>query len=293
VPSVSITRRNSTFQVLSALKGNRAKRNELREVFVEGIAAIKSAVASGRTPRRLIYQDGVPLSGWARALLASSGDAQMICLDRGLFHELADKDEPSELLATFAMERLSLSDREIRDESLVVMVDRPGNRGNLGSIIRSANAFGVDLLVTLGHGVDLYDPAVIRASMGGIFRTPVCHEESTRALEDWIAWTKAAHPGMAVVGTDSRAHAALSDVSPVGRPLLVLIGNEASGLSVRLKEMVDTMVRIPMRGTVDSLNVACAASIVIYELSNAEVERPAARAPAARAASFHRKQPTR
>ena len=262
-----VSRRNSTFQILQALKHNRAKRNELREVFVEGIAPIKSACAAGRVVKRLIYQSDMPLSGWARALLASSTEAQVIALDGELFRELTDKAEPCELFATFERENLHLDQCEVRDGSLHVVVDRPSNHGNLGSIIRTADAFGVHLVVTLGHGVDVYDPAVIRASMGAIFHTPVCHEESTRALAAWIAREKSRHPHVSVIGTDSAAADVLSAATPPRGAVIVMIGNEAKGLSVQLTAMADRLVKIPMQGSVDSLNVACAASIVMYELS--------------------------
>ncbi len=157
---IRISKRNSTYQILQALKTNRAKRNELEEVFVEGIAAIKSAAISGKVVRRLIYASHDRLSDWSKRLIASSSSAQLIELDGELYDELCDKSEPSELLATIEKERLELRRIELPASPFVVVLDRPGNHGNLGSIIRSANGFGVDLVVTTGHAVDLFDPAV-------------------------------------------------------------------------------------------------------------------------------------
>lgn len=262
-----ISKRNSTYQVLQALKTNRAKRNELEEVFVEGIAAIRSAVRAGKTIRRLVFTQYDKLSDWSRSLVASNTNAQLIALDDELYSELCDKSEPSELLATIAKERLELHQAELPENPFVVVLDRPGNHGNLGSIIRSANAFGVDLLITIGHAVDLFDPAVVRASMGSIFFTRVCHEQSMKALNRWVGSVKKAHPGIALIGTDSRAEISLPDSDAIRRPVILLMGNEAKGLSVELKALVDKMVKIPMGGRVDSLNVACAASIVMYEIS--------------------------
>lgn len=261
-----ISKRNSAFQVLQALKTNRAKRNELGEVFVEGIAGIKGAVKAGTEIRTLVFAERERLSGWARELVARSPGTRLVELSRDLYDELCDRTEPSEILATFAMPRRGLAETRSGREPFVVVVDRPGNHGNLGSIIRSADAFGVDCLVTLGHAVDLWDPAVIRASLGAIFSIPVRHEPSTRALGAWIAALRAAHPALKVVGTDSKASARLADAAEAARPVVLLVGNEAKGLSVELQRLTDTMVRIPMAGTVDSLNVACAASIVMYEI---------------------------
>ncbi len=264
---LGISKRNSAFQVLQALKTNRAKRNELGEVFVEGIAAIKSAVKAGTEIRTLIVADRAPLSGWARELVARNPGARLVEMSRDLYDELCDRSEPSEILATFAMPRHGPAEARSGGAPFVVVVDRPGNHGNLGSLIRSADAFGVDRLVTLGHAVDLWDPTVIRASLGAIFSVPVRHEPSTRALGAWIVALRAAHPALKIVGTDSKASARLADAAEAARPVVLLVGNEAKGLSVELQRMTDTMVRIPMVGSVDSLNVACAASIVLHEIA--------------------------
>jgi tRNA G18 (ribose-2'-O)-methylase SpoU len=168
---IYISKRNSTYQILHALKTNRTKRKRLQEVFVEGIAAIKSSVQAGKTLKRLIYRDGGRLSNWANNIVASNRDAQLIAIDEKLFNELCDKNNPAELLATIANEEIKFNQIKLQDNPFITVIDRPSNHGNLGSIIRSAHAFGVDLLVTVGHAVDMYDPAVIRASMGSIFLT--------------------------------------------------------------------------------------------------------------------------
>lgn len=261
-----ITKANSTFQILQALKENRTKRGELSEVFVEGVAAIKSAVRAGKSIKRIVYHNHETLSDWSKKLLRAHEHAQLISLEKTLFDALSDRNEPSELLVTIARETVDLDHVHLPELPFVVVLDRPGNRGNLGSIIRSANAFGADLIVTSGHGVDPDDPAVIRASTGGIFFTKVCHVESVEKLSDWIGLARTLHAGLAVIGTDSKSEVSLTECTPIQRPVVLLIGNEARGLSVRLKSMADKMIKIPMSGDVDSLNVACAASILMYEV---------------------------
>ena len=264
-----ITKPNSTFQVIQALKENRSKRSELGEVFVEGVAAIKGAVRAGKSITRIVYDNHETLSDWSKQLLKAHEHAQLISLEKTLFDMLSDRNEPSELLVTIARETVELEQVTLPEKPLVVVLDRPGNRGNLGSIIRSANAFGTDLIITSGHGVDPFDPAVIRASTGGIFFTKVCHVESVEKLSRWIGTARTEHAGLAVIGTDSESDVSLAKSSLVQRPVVLLIGNEARGLSVRLKSMADKMIRIPMSGEVDSLNVACAASIILYEVYKA------------------------
>jgi len=267
VRKLHVARRNSTFQVLQALKANRAKRNQLSEIFVEGIAPIKAALRCGRIPKRIVCAEDRTLSGWARALIEQNPTAEVISLDTALYSELCDRIDPSEVIATFGKDDLSLSHAKLRQDPFVVVVDRPTNHGNLGSIIRSANAFAVDLVVTVGHGVDYYDPTVIRSSIGSIFSTQICHVESLNELTGWIERQKESNPRLTCVGTDSMGSVSVAEGKPIEKPVVLLLGNEARGLSVQLRGIVDRMVRIPMAGTVDSLNVACAASILMYEIA--------------------------
>ena len=263
-----IEKKNSLFQVLYALKTNRSKRSELNELFIEGTAGIKAAAQGKKRFRRFVFRDYNTLSDWARGLIEDRPEAQSISLKHALYEELSDKEEPSELIATVEKETLLIDEARLSEGPLVLVLDRPSNHGNLGAMVRSANAFGVELIIILGHGVDPFDPAVIRASRGSVFHTPICQEPSHASFVAWLARLRTGYPDTVVLGTDSRAERVLSGSSRFARPAVVLMGNESKGLSVRLREAVDEMVSIPMQGQVDSLNVACAASIILFELSN-------------------------
>ena len=266
-----ITKKNSTFQILIALKTNRTKRSELKEIFIEGTVGIKAAAAAGRHFKRFVYEEHSRLSDWARRLLASNPETELISMQKDLYEELCDRDEPSELVATIEKETLELKRAEFSEVPFVLVLDRPSNHGNLGSIIRSANAFGIELIITLGHSVDAFDPAVIRSSRGSIFLTPICAEPSPKAFLAWLEELKITCPQLLAFGTDSKGEYSLPGTQTISRPAVLLIGNEAKGLSVELKRLVDKMIRIPMSGNVDSLNVACATSILLYELFNRSV----------------------
>lgn len=269
VKPLLVTRENSTYQVLMALKSNRRKRRELNEVFVEGVAAIRHSIEAGMTIRRIVFARDKSLSSWAIDLIESFPEAQQICMSRELFDTLSDRNEPSELLITIAGAELDpdSAGRDSEVEPLFgIVVDRPSNHGNLGAIIRSANAFGVTGVLTLGHGVDPYDPAVIRASMGAVFRTRIGHIDSVNALKERIDRIRIDQPRLRVIATDSAGSASITECEDFSIPAMILIGNEAKGVSVQLKELADVFVRIPMIGAVDSLNVACAASIIMFEI---------------------------
>jgi TrmH family RNA methyltransferase len=127
--------------------------------------------------------------------------------------------------------------------------------------VRSANAFGVDAVLVLGHGIDPWDPKVIRSSLGAVFHTPLAAVESLEELDAWLGPRREA--GMAVVGTDSAGAVPLGEAG-LRRPVAVVMGNEARGRS--LQERCDRLVAIPLGGQVNSLNVACAASIILHEI---------------------------
>jgi len=151
-----------------------------------------------------------------------------------------------------------------RGEGCVVVLDRPGNPGNLGSILRSCDAFDALGIVMTGHAVDPFDPVVIRASAGAFFSrriVPIADHESFAA---WLAACRAACPGLAVLGTSEKAALLLPRADLTG-PRVLAFGNEATGLSPWLTSLCGGMVGMPMRGVASSLNLACAVTAVLYE----------------------------
>jgi tRNA G18 (ribose-2'-O)-methylase SpoU len=262
---ITVRSRNDVFQMLSAVKTNRQKRSRFDEIFVEGIESIKQALGSPFVAlKKIIYRDFAGLSDWAKRLIESGAFPERVALAGELYRELADKNEPAEIMITLACRKARLAEAALGEKPVIVIFDRPSDQGNLGSLIRSANAFGVDLVVTQGHGVDVFAPKVIRASLGAVFRTRLSLAESAAELEQWLAGLKR-DKGLTVVGTDSAGETSL-DMAPLRPPVALVIGNEAKGMSVGLKALADRLVKIPMRGDVNSLNAACAGSILLWEI---------------------------
>ena len=259
-----IASRNDLFQILFSLKTNRKKRAEHGELFVEGIEPIKQAIRGNWTVRRILSTDFERLSHWAQTLMRTQPQAERIQLAEPLYQELSDKGDPSEIMATVEMKRMRPDDVRLPDNPLILIFDRPSDQGNLGTLIRSANALGVDMVAIGGHGADPFDPKTIRASLGAVFHTPVVMIESAEKLESWLNTLKDGC-GLQVVGTDSEGDCTLAD-SGIKRPIALILGNEAKGMSVRLKQYADRIVSIPLCGEVDSLNVACAGSICLWQI---------------------------
>ena len=259
----NLSAKNAEFQIIQSLKQNRAKRNKLNEVFIEGIECIKKAIESKIEITRIIIIDINTLSEWGKNIIKQNRDVKIIEMSDKLYYELSDKINPSEMLITAKIKQNTLNDINNKNP-FIIAFDRPTDYGNLGSIIRSANAFNADGLFIIGHGVDIYEPKVIRASMGSIFFTKIITIGSMELLSEFIKSQKIKN-NMEIIGTDSAGTVLLNE-NKLKRPVMVIIGNEAKGMSVKLKEICDKIIKIPMEGNVNSLNLSCAASIIMWEI---------------------------
>ncbi len=258
---------NNDFQHMETLKRNREKRTHAREFLVEGVRPIECALANDWPIHSLAYARERALSDWARRVMAEARPDAVFEMPAALFAKLSDKHEPSELLAVVGMrpdstERIPLLEGE---DLLVVVCDRPGNPGNLGTLIRSADSFGAHGVILTGHAADPWDGQCIRASVGAIFALPVIRLQSPRDVLAWAAAVRSRFPSLTIVGTSARAERDIRDAAWAG-PRIVLLGSETDGLCHAYRDAADLMVTIPIRGTASSLNVAVAGSIVLYEI---------------------------
>jgi 23S rRNA (uridine2479-2'-O)-methyltransferase len=252
---------NDEFQLVSALLTNRKQRRRQRSFVVHGVKPINVALEHRWSFESVWTPQGRELSRWARHVVASSGAARHVEVAPTLFAQLAAKTEPGELIAVLNLPADDLSRIELGARPLLAVCDRPASPGNLGSIIRSAYAFGADGVVVTGHAADVYDPQTIRASLGALFATPAVHEGSPRAAVGWLRETR---PDTTVIGTSAKAETPLERVD-LTRPVALVFGNEADGLSSTWFELCDELATIPIGGALSSLNVAAAASIFLNE----------------------------
>jgi tRNA G18 (ribose-2'-O)-methylase SpoU len=260
---------NNYFQRVEVLKRNREKRNKYRQFFVEGVKAIDFARQYNWPIRWFVYSREKSLSAWAEEVLATSQAELHLELPFRLMAKLSEKEaETSELIAVVDMVERDLSHLKIKDDLLVVIFDRPSSHGNLGTLIRSCEALKADGLIITGHGVDLYDPKTIRASMGTFFAVPTFRLPSHHEVRPWLEKVSQQLPAFQVVGSTAQAELVV-DEADFTKPTVLLIGNETYGLSNKYKEICasfGTLVRIPMYGEITSFNVSCAASIILYEI---------------------------
>ena len=238
----------------------RDKRDRLREglMLVEGYDEILLALDGGAAPRALFYCPA--LAGETAALLARAATlgADLLEVSPPVLAKMAYRENPDGWLAVFPRISRALADLRLPPAPLLVAAESVEKPGNLGAILRSADAAGVDAVIVCDPTTDVTNPNVIRSSRGTVFTVPLVEAEGTVALQ-WLRERQ-----IAIVATTPAASLTHTDVDLRGA-VAILVGAEDTGLSARWLDAADVRVRIPMHGRVNSLNVATAATLLMYE----------------------------
>ena len=230
--------------------------------FVEGIQPVWQAVTAGAEIETLIVAPAL-LGGSAAQRMVAEQEAQgtpVARLTGELFERLSEREGPSGLAAIVRGRLARLDDLPVRADSLLVALHQVGNPGNLGAIVRTADAVGAGGVILIGDSTDPFAPTAVKASMGAIFSVPVAHVREAEAFFRW-----AGSHALSVVATSAHADADHWTAS-YALPLALLLGSEGGGLPAELLARGDLRVRIPMVGTAHSLNLAVAAGILLYEV---------------------------
>ncbi|QNK60598.1 RNA methyltransferase [Paenibacillus sp. PAMC21692] len=227
--------------------------------LIEGVHLIKEAFESGAGVRTVVYDDerGLPEELVDIEESERGMDAEWIRASRAVMAKCSDTDSPPPVFAVLVKPNTD-AEALFRGDGFVVVLDGLRDPGNVGTIIRSADAVGADA-VLLGKGsVDLFNPKVVRSTMGSLFHLPIVEGDLAELLP------LAGDRGIKRVGTSLQA-----DHSCYGydwkQPTWLLMGNESNGLSAAVRELMDESVIIPMRGRAESLNVAMATTVLLFE----------------------------
>lgn len=257
-----VTSRNAAFQQWQSYLTNRGKRTKAGRFLIHGVRPITLAVEHDWPLDALLYRDGGSLSSWARELLSSSR-AEQIAVAPELIAELGEKSEvvPEVIAVAKARTPAFASWRPTGTAPLIVVFDRPSSPGNLGTLIRSADAFGADAVVVAGHGADQFDPQSVRASTGSLFAVPVFRVADPGEL---LAVTQPL--GLTLVGTDEDGAIDI-DGHDLTTGTVLVVGNETRGMSVGWRDACDVTVRIPIGGAASSLGAPSAGAVCLYEIA--------------------------
>lgn len=268
MPDLVTSFSNPTVKRYRALANRKYRRRE-NAFAVEGLQPVWRAVASAWRVDTLIV---------APALLTNDAAREMVEAQRGLgcpvlsvsadvFAHLSQRDGPAGLAAIVGGSVAGLDGFQPTGPGPVVALHEVGNPGNIGTILRSADAAGAAGLLIIGACADPLAPAAVKASMGSVFAVPMAHAAGPEQLFTW-----AARSNRAVVAVTGHASDSLWDTD-IAPGAVLLLGSEGDGLPDEIARRCAAAVAIPMQGTAESLNLATAASVTVFELSRRRATR--------------------
>jgi RNA methyltransferase, TrmH family len=235
----------------------RRYRDETDLFLIEGYRELLRAVDGEVEIEALFFCEELFLGGNEGALMKRIASIHYSCTE-AVFRKISYRDRPDGLLAVARQRHPSLEDFSLSKNPLLVVAEAIEKPGNLGTILRSCDAVGVDGLIVADRCTDIHNPNVVRASVGTLFSVPLLEAEG----KEVIAWLK--KKGIAIVAATPSAKVNYTDADLSG-PLAIAVGTEQYGLSPLWMEQADIQVSLPMRGEADSLNVATATTVLLYE----------------------------
>jgi TrmH family RNA methyltransferase len=250
---------NPLIMTYNKLRENRRYRQKSGKIALEGPNLIREAMKAGLTAETIFFTnqyyetDG---KGWISGIPAS---VKRYTLSESLFKRIADTDTPQPVAAIFCFDYLQ---QHLLDQPplIALILDRIQDPGNLGTIIRTAVAAGVDTIYYASGCADPYSPKVLRSSAGTVFSIRV---EYVDCLGVFVQDLKKS--GVQLIASSSHSTISYRSVQ-YKRPLALLVGNEASGLSNEMLQAADLTVSITLKGEVESLNASVAAAVLLFEI---------------------------
>jgi TrmH family RNA methyltransferase len=236
--------------------------------YIEGLRIVIEALQQGADVECLVVAPDLLTSefGWQKVEEENRRGIQVLQVGQAVFTSLASKENPQGIAAVVRQRWQDASSLRLTSQELWVALDSVADPGNLGTILRTNDAVGGKGVILLDNSTDPYDLSTIRASMGAIFSQGLVKT----TFEQFLQW-KQGHD-YALIGTSDSASADYRQASyPL--PMLLLMGSERLGLSEEHMRACDQLVSIPMVGRSDSLNLAVAAGVMLYEIFNQQRER--------------------
>jgi RNA methyltransferase, TrmH family len=253
---------NPLIKQVKRLRQKKYRRQE-KAFFVEGLRVVLTAVEQKAPIQTILYAPDLLTSDTALQMIAEQEQAGTSCVavSAELFTAVSERDNPTGLGAVIESGWDDLESLTVQPTDLWLALVEIGDPGNLGTILRTADAFAVAGVILAGSTVDPFHPTAVKASMGTLFTLSIVQVDHTRDLLHW-----AARHNLQTIATSARAEHSIRETA-VGRPALLLLGSEGEGLAPEILSAADLQLTIPMHGSATSLNLAVAAGILMYELT--------------------------
>jgi TrmH family RNA methyltransferase len=267
IPTITSTRNR---RIVNVRKLDQRKHRQRQGRFlVEGLQLLHMALDAGARPVEVFYCESLFTGTEAATLLNRFREkiADLVPVSERVMHVLSQRDAPQGLIATFALLETSLHDLCLTGRELVVVLDRLQDPGNVGTLIRTADAVGAGAVILIEPCVDVLDPKTVRGSMGSLFNLPLVRTDDVTRLFGWLR-----DSGLRPVGADAQLGSEWGTGLWPGGVALVL-GNEARGISDDARVHLQSWARLPIVGQAESLNVAVAGGVLMYAWLQANYKR--------------------
>lgn len=238
------------------------------EFLAEGRQAVSEALSAAETVRRVLVADSSIESHQDLLGTAVRAGIPVAAVPAKAFVGLTDTVTPQGILAICRAVDVALDTALQPDARLVVLCHQIRDPGNLGTVIRCADAFGADAVLISADSVDVYNPKTVRASTGSVFHLPIAIGVDLAEVA-----ARARAQGLAVLGADGAARSTVEDLALTGAlaaPTLWVLGNEAWGLTPEHAALLDRSVALPIYGRAESLNLSTAAAVLLYASATAQ-----------------------
>lgn len=240
---------------------NKKDRDETKSFMAEGLKLVIDALELGFEIRTLVYAKNVKekpqVVQCATKTVARGG--LVLEVSEKVLASITRRDNPQMVVGIFTQRWTPLRDLKPQTGETYVALDRVRDPGNLGTIIRTADAAGASGVILVGEATDPFSMETVRATMGSVFALPLVKTN----IADFLAWKKTA--GVEVVATHLAGAADYRTIDYRKKPVVLLMGNEQSGLPDELARAADALARIPQAGRADSLNLAIATGVMLFE----------------------------
>jgi len=241
------------------IKNRHGSRNDI--ILIEGSHLIETAVLSSLTDiENIFFTEKFINRGESQKFFLKIPDIKKVMISEQILSLLADTESPQGIFALVHYKSFELEQIFSTDDPLLVICDAIQEPGNIGTIIRASDVFGANAVIILPHTCDPFNPKAIRATAGSLFNIPVIHAEQNELLK-YLQMKN-----IYLLATSSKAKNSIYRID-FKKPSAIVFGNEASGVSNILQKKAGEVFKIPIRGKAESLNVAMAASIVLYEIA--------------------------
>ena len=238
---------------------NRSTRREMGITVVEGVREIMRACEAGVEFKELyVCRELLKEQGQARLCESISDKVPVYEMDKPVFGKISFGDRKEGILALCEAKLPEFSSIKVSPQPLFVVIENVEKPGNLGAILRTCDGAGVDALIVSDEATDIYNPNVIRSSLGTVFSVPIVQGDNAEVL-NFLKQKK-----VKIVATSPEAGQVYFDAALEGA-LAIVVGSEQEGLSDFWLEQADVKVKIPMHGKADSLNASVSAAILVYE----------------------------